>query len=94
MPTLGWISLHQHAVVTEPVKTSWKALASLLPVSDLGIHSSDDLRRSVNRNAWRRIASRRRRLTVHWSAIYSKKTGMPKQGRYSATQTCRLWNPR
>ena len=65
IPTLGWISLHQHAVVTEQVETSWKASASVLPVSDLGTHSSDDPRRSVNRNAWRRIASRRRRLTVH-----------------------------
>lgn len=94
IPTLGRISPHKHAVVTEQVKTSWKASASLLPVSDLGTHSSDDPRRSVNRHAWRRIASRRRRLTVHWSANHPEKTAMPQQGRYSATQTCRLWTPR
>ena len=64
MITPGWISAHQHAVVTEQVKTSWKASASLWPISDLDTHSSDDPRRGVNRNAWRRIDSRRRRLTV------------------------------
>lgn len=54
----------------------------------------DDLRRSVNRNGWRRTASRRRRLTVHFSPIQSEKTAMPQQARYGATQTCRLWTPR
>ena len=64
MITPGWISAHQHAVVTEQVKTSWKMSAQLWPVSDLCTHSPDLPRRGVNRNAWRRIDSRRRRLTV------------------------------
>ena len=92
--TCGCISPHRHAVVTEQVRRSPKASASLLTVSDLGTRGSDPRRRGVNRNGWRRIDSRRRRLTIRCTPIHRGKAAMPQEGRYIATQACRLWAPR
>ena len=83
-----------HLVEDDRHIATGKRLIARMEALERIVMFDDDPRRSVNRNAWRRLASRLHRLPVHCSPIYSEKTAMPQQGRYSATQICRLWTSR